>query len=84
MPVNTILHGDCLTLLPTLSANSAAMVLTDPPYLARYRDRSGRTVPNDDNDRWLVPAFSELYRVRSKSLGTSRISTLPVASSCTT
>jgi site-specific DNA-methyltransferase (adenine-specific) len=63
MNENTILHGDCLTLLPTLSANSAAMVLTDPPYLARYRDRSGRTVPNDDNDRWLVPAFGELYRV---------------------
>ena len=63
MSENTILHGDCLTLLPTLSANSAAMVLTDPPYLARYRDRSGRTVPNDDNDRWLVPAFAELYRV---------------------
>ena len=35
MSENTILHGDCLTLLPTLSANSAAMVLTDPPYLAR-------------------------------------------------
>lgn len=63
MGENMILHGDCLTLLPTLSANSAAMVLTDPPYLARYRDRSGRTVPNDDNDRWLVPAFAELYRV---------------------
>lgn len=63
MSENTILHGDCLTLLPTLSANSAAMVLTDPPYLARYRDRSGRTVPNDDSGRWLVPAFSELYRV---------------------
>jgi hypothetical protein len=63
MSENTILHGDCLTLLPTLSANSAAIVLTDPPYLARYRDRSGRTVPNDDNDRWLVPAFAELYRV---------------------
>jgi hypothetical protein len=28
-----------------LIANSAAIVLTDPPYLARYRDRSGRTVP---------------------------------------
>ena len=63
MRENKILHGDCLTLLPTLSANSAAMVLTDPPYLARYRDRSGRTLPNDDNDRSLVPAFAELYRV---------------------
>jgi hypothetical protein len=30
---------------------SPAMVLTDPPYLARYRDHGGRTVPNDDSDR---------------------------------
>jgi len=37
--------------------------LTDPPFLARYHDRSARTVPNGDNDRWLVPAFAELYRV---------------------
>jgi DNA-directed RNA polymerase specialized sigma24 family protein len=27
-----------------LSTNSAAMVLTDPPYLSRYRDRTGRTL----------------------------------------
>jgi adenine-specific DNA-methyltransferase len=39
------------------------MVLTDPPYLARFRDRSVGKVPNEDNDRWLVPAFAELYRV---------------------
>jgi hypothetical protein len=44
MNENTILHGGGLTLPPTLSANCAAMVLTDPPYLARYRDRTGRTV----------------------------------------
>jgi site-specific DNA-methyltransferase (adenine-specific) len=38
-------------------------VLTDPPYLARYRSRDGRSVPNDDNDAWLAPAFAELHRV---------------------
>jgi RNA polymerase sigma factor (sigma-70 family) len=43
-----------------LSTKSAAMVVTDPPYLARYRDRTGRTLLNDDNDRWLLPAFAEL------------------------
>jgi site-specific DNA-methyltransferase (adenine-specific) len=41
----------------------ADMVLTDPPYLVRYTDRSGRQIPNDDNSRWMFPAFSELYRV---------------------
>jgi len=39
------------------------LVLTDPPYLVGYRDRSGRTVAGDDNDSWLLPAFSELHRV---------------------
>lgn len=42
---------------------SVDFVLTDPPYLVRYRDRSGRTVANDDNDAWLKPAFAEMYRV---------------------
>lgn len=59
---NTLLHGDCLDLLPELPAGSANFVLTDPPYLARYRSRDGRSVPNDDNDAWLKPAFAGLYR----------------------
>lgn len=46
-----------------LIANSAVMVLTDPPYLASYRVRSVRTVPNDDNGGWLIPAFAVFYRV---------------------
>jgi site-specific DNA-methyltransferase (adenine-specific) len=60
---NTILHGDCLTVLPQLPARSVNFVLTDPPYLTRYRARDGRTVPNDDNAAWLAPAFVEIYRV---------------------
>jgi site-specific DNA-methyltransferase (adenine-specific) len=60
---NTILHGDCLNLLPTLPAGSADFILTDPPYITRYRSRDGRIVPNDDNDAWLKPAFAEMYRV---------------------
>jgi adenine-specific DNA-methyltransferase len=60
---NIILHGDCLHFLPELKEGSADFVLTDPPYLTNYHSRDGRSVPNDDNDAWLVPAFSELYRV---------------------
>jgi site-specific DNA-methyltransferase (adenine-specific) len=60
---NTLIHGDCLTVLPTLPAESVNFILTDPPYLARYKSRDGRTVPNDDNSRWLKPAFAEMYRV---------------------
>ena len=62
-PINTILHGDCLNILPTLTNNSVDFVLTDPPYITHYRSRDGRIVPNDDNDRWLQPAFAELHRV---------------------
>jgi len=46
-----------------LDAESVDFILTDPPYLVNYRDRSGRSIRNDDNDQWLVPAFAEMYRV---------------------
>jgi site-specific DNA-methyltransferase (adenine-specific) len=42
---------------------SVDLVVTDPPYGARYRDRSGRTVANDDNTAWLTPAFAQVARV---------------------
>jgi adenine-specific DNA-methyltransferase len=60
---NSIVYGDCLHVLPELPSGSANFILTDPPYITNYRSRDGRTVPNDDNDFWLAPAFSELYRV---------------------
>jgi DNA modification methylase len=61
--LNRVITGDCLKLLPLLTAASVDMVLTDPPYLVRYQSRDGRRVPNDDTDSWLAPAFVELYRV---------------------
>jgi site-specific DNA-methyltransferase (adenine-specific) len=46
-----------------MDAASVDFILTDPPYLVRYRDSSGRTVRNDDNARWLKPAFAEMFRL---------------------
>ncbi len=63
---NTIVNADCLELLPQLAARSVDFVLTDPPYIVGYKSRDGRTVPNDDNDSWLKPAFAEMYRVLNK------------------
>jgi len=63
MHTDTIIQGDCLHVLPTLGAGSVNFILTDPPYLVGYESRDGRTVPNDDNDEWLVPVFAEMYRV---------------------
>ena len=60
---NRILHGDCVYVLRQLPAQSIDFVLTDPPYLVRYRSRDGRTVANDDNDRWMKPAFAEMFRL---------------------
>ena len=64
---NTIIQGDCLNILPQIRTGSVNFVLTDPPYLVRYRSRDGRTVPGDDSDAWLKPAFAELYRVLQRN-----------------
>jgi DNA modification methylase len=63
VPTNTVLRGDCISIMHGLPANSIAFILTDPPYLVRYQDREGRSIQNDSNSDWLVPAFSEAYRV---------------------
>lgn len=62
-PRNTILNGDCTALMRRFDPASVDFILTDPPYVTHYRDRSGRTVANDDNADWLKPAFREMHRV---------------------
>ncbi len=59
----SVLHGDCVQVLRRLRRASVDFVLTDPPYLVRYRDRAGRTIRNDDGNAWLEPAFAEIHRV---------------------
>jgi DNA modification methylase len=61
-PLNQVLHGDCIELLKRVRSGSIDFVLTDPPYLVNYSSSDGRTVPNDNNDVWLKPAFKETYR----------------------
>jgi site-specific DNA-methyltransferase (adenine-specific) len=46
-----------------MGSASVDFVLTDPPYLCRYRPRDGQRVVNDDRDDWLEPAFAEMYRL---------------------
>jgi DNA modification methylase len=62
-PIDTVFHGDCIEIIRGMETGSVDMVLTDPPYITHYRSRDGQTVQNDDNDRWLAPAFAEAYRV---------------------
>jgi hypothetical protein len=61
--LDTVLHGDCVSLMSGLNAESIDFILTDPPYLVDYCSRDGRRVINDDNDAWLAPAFAEMFRL---------------------
>lgn len=63
LPINRILHGDCIEVMHELPASSVDFILADPPYLVNYRDRCGRTIQNDSNADWLSPAMAEAYRV---------------------
>jgi site-specific DNA-methyltransferase (adenine-specific) len=62
--LNSIANGDCIEVMRSLPWASVDFILTDPPYLVNYRDRSGRSVANDGNDgAWLKPAFRQMHRV---------------------
>jgi site-specific DNA-methyltransferase (adenine-specific) len=63
IPANTIINGNCIEKLHELPANSVDFILTDPPYLVNYRDRAGRSIQNDAQSDWLLPAMREAYRV---------------------
>jgi DNA modification methylase len=62
-PRNTVIPGDCVDVMGRLASDSVDFILTDPPYLVRYRSRDGRRVMNDDNARWLKPSAREMSRV---------------------
>jgi DNA modification methylase len=61
--LNEVTCGDCIDVMRAMPWASVDFILTDPPYLVNYRDRSGRRVTNDDNGAWLKPAFRQMYRV---------------------
>lgn len=61
--LDRLLNADCIRWMSTLLAGSVDFILTDPPYLARFVDRDGRRLRNDDNDDWLKPAFAEAFRI---------------------
>jgi DNA modification methylase len=59
---NRIIQGECAAVLKTLPAETVDFVLTAPPYLVRYKDRSDRTIQND-NAPSVLDAFTDVYRV---------------------
>jgi site-specific DNA-methyltransferase (adenine-specific) len=61
--LNSVMHGDCVDIMSRMQPASIDFVITDPPYITRYCARDDRTVANDDNARWLKPAFAQIHRV---------------------
>ncbi|WP_323011515.1 DNA methyltransferase [Castellaniella sp.] len=61
--MSRIIQGNCLDIMPTFPDRCVDLVLTDPPYLVNYKDRSGRTIEGDKEGSWLIPAFQEVHRV---------------------
>ncbi|MDO9204374.1 DNA methyltransferase [Methylotenera sp.] len=62
-PINDLILGDNLEIMATMPDNHVDFILTDPPYLVNYIDRSQRSIKNDINADWLMPTFYEMYRV---------------------
>ena len=62
-PGGVLVLGDCIDTMRCLPSRSVDFILTDPPYLVNYRSRDGRSIANDNDDAWLVPAFEEAFRV---------------------
>lgn len=63
MKTNMILSGDSAKLLNDLPEDSVDLVVTDPPYLVNYRDRSGRSLANDNNPEGVLPVFKLMARM---------------------
>lgn len=62
-PRNAIFNADCIDVMRSFDRGSVDMIVTDPPYITRYKSRDGRSVINDDNSRWLRPAVNQMHRV---------------------
>jgi site-specific DNA-methyltransferase (adenine-specific) len=63
MLTQRVIQGDCKEVLRSMPNESVDFVLTDPPYFVRYKDRSGRSIANDDHPESVLGAFNDLYRV---------------------
>ena len=61
--INQIVQGDCIEVMKELPPESVDLVITDPAYIVNYKSRDGRGFANEESDRWLEPAFAEVYRV---------------------
>ena len=57
---NQIIEGDAARVLKSVEKGAVDLVATDPPYLVNYRDRTGRSLQNDDNPDGVMPLFEPM------------------------
>lgn len=65
-PKFKLITGDCIEILSKAGSSCVDLVVTDPPYLVNYKDRTGRSIANDNDSGWLEPAFKQIERVLKK------------------
>ena len=58
--MNSIILGNCIDAMAAMPAASVDFILTDPPYLCNYRDRTGRSIKGDIDGSWLLPASVQI------------------------
>lgn len=61
--MSRFIQGDCEQVMSGFPANAVNLILTDPPYLVGFTDRSGRSIANDKQGDWLLPVSKEMFRV---------------------
>jgi len=70
--MSRFMHGDSVQVMGGFPDKSIDFILTDPPYLVGFKDRSGRSIANDVNSEWVTPASREMFRVlKDNSLAVS-------------
>lgn len=64
---DSIICGNALNILRGVPDGAIDLTVTDPPYGVRYKDRTGRSVRNDNNLQAVLPVFDELYRAMKQN-----------------
>lgn len=67
MEKNMVLKGDSAEILKTIPKGNIDLIVTDPPYLVNYRDKSGRSLKNDDNPDGVLPVFEPMAKAMRKN-----------------
>ena len=62
LELDTIIRGDCLTVLKSLPDSCIDFIFTSPPY-ADNRKKTYKGIPTKEYVRWFLPLSSELKRV---------------------